>query len=111
MRALFEDAAELGAKFSASTARGVDVPKRPEIKVEGDMMHGYFSETAFGLTFSFWLDGPGSMKHDYSVHAHKRQDAARAYAWASDPANRARLVTMSRSDFYREMSTIGVRVS
>lgn len=111
MRVLFEDAAELGAKFSASSSRGVDVPKRPEIKVEGEMVRGYLSETTFGLTFSFWLGKPGGLKHDYSVHAHKRQDAAKAYTWASDPANRARLVTMSRSDFYREMSAIGVRIS
>lgn len=112
MRALFEDAAQLGAKFSASTARGIDVPKCPDIKVEGEMVRGYLSETTFGLTFSFWIGGkPGGLKHDESVYAHKHQDAAKAYAWASDQANRARLVTMSRSDFYREMSAIGVRIS
>ena len=37
--------------------------------------------------------------------------AAKAYAWASDAANMARLPAMTRAAFLSEMDAIGVRVS
>lgn len=112
MRALCEDVTLLGAKFSASEQRGVDVAKRPELRVTAEMVRGFFGETEFNLSFSFWIGGKvGGLKHDYSVCSVKRQDAAKAYAWASDAANMDRLPTMTRAAFLSEMSAIGVRVS
>ena len=37
--------------------------------------------------------------------------AAKAYAWASNPTNMARLPAMTRAAFLSEMDAIGVRVS
>ena len=112
MRAMLADVTLLGAKFSASEKRGVDVPARPELRVTAEMVRGFFGEVEFNLSFSFWIGGKvGGLKHDYSVCSVKRADAAKTYAWASDAANMARLPTMTRAAFMSEMSAIGVRVS
>lgn len=112
MRAMLADVTLLGAKFRASEERGVDVSKRPELRVTAEMVRGFFGETEFNLSFSFWIGGKvGGLKHDYSVCSVKRQDAVKAYAWASDPTNMARLPAMTRAAFLSEMAALGVRVS
>lgn len=138
MRATLADLALAGWKFSETTARGVDVPRGGPIVVSADLVGVTFTETemlghftaiiaaapletriARGLQMLETGGTPeaaaahvtrSSFRHDTQFSSRTRQDAAKAYAWAQNPANRARLVGMTLPVFRSEMSAIGVRL-
>lgn len=113
MRALLADTALAGFKFLESSPRGVDVPKRSEIRVEADLVRARFGETELLATFTAVHSAPSgeSFRQDTIVGSQNRKDAAKAYQWAQSLDNRKRLVNMTVSAFRSEMSAIGVRIS
>lgn len=113
MRATLSDLALAGWTFHATTKRGIDVPRGGAIQVDSDLVRATFGETEFLVTFTAIMGSPSgrSFRHDTIVGAQGRKDASKAYQWAQDPTNRARLVAMTLPAFRAEMSAIGVRIS
>lgn len=112
MRAMLADLTLAGWSFSEGAARGIDTP-RGTIVVEVDLVDVKFSDTELLARFTAIHGRPNgeTFRQDTIVGGYTRKDAARAYQWAQDPTNRARLTAMTLTAFRAEMSAIGVRIS
>jgi hypothetical protein len=102
-----------GVEHTFTTARGVDVCAEPAIHVRTDLVDGTFSprEALVRFTAIHGKPGGGSFRQDTIMGTNGAKDARKAYAWAKDEGNRARLLTMTRTEFYSEMQAIGARFS
>lgn len=113
MRAMLADLTLAGWSFHEAACRGIDVT-RGTIVVAVDLVDVTFTETELHGRFTAIHGRPAhgdTFRQDTLVGCYYRKDAAKAYAWASDPANRARLTTMTASTFRSAMAAIGVRLS